>query len=63
MKLTTPQAAAKRGIGVGYVGQLCASGKITAKKVGRDWHITAAALQRYSEGRRGVGRPLKGVKG
>ena len=59
MTHTTATAAKKLGYTVQYVRELCITGRLKAVKVGRDWHITAAALQRYSEGRRGVGRPRK----
>lgn len=61
--MTTTEAAKELGIRAMYLAQLCASGRIAAKKVGRDWHITAAALAKFKSGRRGAGRPRKERKG
>ena len=46
--LTTLQAAHKYGFSAAYVARLAQSGKIDAKKMGRDWLINDASMEAYS---------------
>lgn len=45
--LTTDEAAAVIRMSEDYVARKCASGEIRAKKLGRTWRITPAALEAF----------------
>ena len=57
--MLTREAAQKLGITVGRVCRLCQTGRLGAEKVGRDWHITPEALEKFVP--RKAGRP-KGAR-
>lgn len=59
--LTTTQAAAQLGISVRGVQALIASGTLRATRLGRDWAIRPADVER-ARGRPGRGRPRKPSK-
>lgn len=59
--MTTTEAAGKLGITPRMVLHLIAIGHLRARKVGRDWQITPAALARVI--RRGPGQPKKADSG
>lgn len=58
--MTTEQAAAELGVSVRRIQALIASGKLSAKKNGRDWSITPAALAKVKD--RKPGRPSTSKK-
>lgn len=43
--LTVSQAARKLGVAMSYVYALLWAGKLTANKINRQWHISAAAIE------------------
>lgn len=45
--MTTNDAAERLGLAPGTVRLQIAKGKLRARKVGRDWHVTPAELERY----------------
>lgn len=45
--MTTNEAAAALGLKPGTLRVQIANGRLRAKKVGRDWHVTPAELERY----------------
>lgn len=45
--MTTTEAAALLGISPKTVRRQAETGKLRARKVGRDWHITPAAVEAY----------------
>lgn len=52
--MTLKEAAALLGVTPATLRQQIANGKLKARKVGRDWHVTPAEVRRYqSENRRG----------
>jgi len=58
---TTKQAATELDIQDGSVKKLCQRGVIKAERIGRDWLISRAEIERYKVERRKAGRP-KGSK-
>lgn len=59
--MTTAEVAERLGIAEGTVRVQIAKGKLRARKVGRDWNITPAEVERYrreSRGRATGGRRL-----
>jgi len=54
--LTTAQAAERLGVGPDRVLKLIRAGRLPATKLGRDWLIEEADLERVRD--RKVGRPL-----
>lgn len=59
MNLTTTEAAARLGITVWRVCQLCQAGTLVARKHGRDWIIDGAEVERHARERKPRGRPKK----
>jgi len=49
--MTTAQAAAKLGTSDAYIRILIRRGRLSATKVGRDWHITDTQLRNRKQGR------------
>lgn len=47
--MTTAEAAALLGLSPTTVRRQIENGRIKARKVGRDWHITPAAVEAYRE--------------
>ena len=45
--MTLIEAAALLGVTPDTLRQQIAAGKLRAKKVGRDWHVTAREVERY----------------
>jgi len=56
-ELTTPEAALVYRLSACWVRRLAAAGRVKGRKVGRDWVLHPASLERYLAGRRPVGRP------
>jgi excisionase family DNA binding protein len=57
--MTTKEAAAELGVSERRVRALIASGKLAARKMGRDWWITEAALEKLKVRERPPGRPRR----
>jgi excisionase family DNA binding protein len=51
--MTLIEAAAILGVTAATLRQQIARGRIKARKVGRDWTVTAAEVKRYAETRKG----------
>jgi len=49
--MTTTEAAAKLGVSDARIRQLILAGKLKAKKIGRDWHITETQLKKLQSRR------------
>lgn len=47
--ITARQAAFKSGYSQDYIGQLCRSGKIDARRVGRAWYVLESGLIAYEQ--------------
>jgi len=45
--LTLPEAAAILGVTPATLRQQIAAGKLKARKIGRDWHVTPREVERY----------------
>ncbi len=45
--MTTNETAQSLGIDPGTVRRQIEKGKLRAKKLGRDWHVTPAEVERY----------------
>ena len=45
--MTLVDAAASLGVTAATLRQQIANGKLRAKKVGRDWHVTPREVERY----------------
>src|SRR5687767_4953682 len=56
--LTVERAATRLGLHPSRVRRLIASGDLSAEKMGRDWLIDAASLERLRSADRPRGRPL-----
>lgn len=54
--LSARQASLETGYSQDYVGQLCRSGKIDARRVGRAWYVSEQAIKNYEKNTR-VGSP------
>ena len=50
--MTLNQAAAVLGVTPATLRQQIGRGRIKARKVGRDWHVSAAEVKRYDATRR-----------
>lgn len=51
--MTLTEAAAILGVAASTLRHQIANGKLKARKVGRDWHVTPAEVKRYqSENKR-----------
>lgn len=62
MGMTTREAAEYLGTTVNFITLLCRSGKLKAKKHGRDWDIEPESVKRYAEAPKDKGgRPKKGI--
>lgn len=57
--LPTKQAAARLGLAARTVKDHCADGRIKAEKIGRDWLIEEAEVERYKRERKPRGRRPK----
>jgi excisionase family DNA binding protein len=57
--LTTKQAATELGIQPGSVKKLCQRHILKAERIGRDWLIDEAEVERYKVERRNAGRPKR----
>lgn len=53
--MTTAEAAERLGIAPTTVRRQIEQGRIAARKVGRDWHVTKGAVERYRA--ESLGRP------
>lgn len=53
--MTTAEVAALLGITAGTVRDAIAAGRLTARRTGRDWSVTPAAVERYRA--QSLGRP------
>lgn len=58
--MTTTEAATLLGLSPITVRRAIANGTLRARKVGRDWHITPAAVERYR--RDSLGQPGRKAK-
>ncbi len=54
--LTTEEAAERLGLDGSRVRRLCAEGRL-GRKIGRNWAISEADLQRFAQEERRPGRP------
>jgi excisionase family DNA binding protein len=45
--MTLTQAAALLGVTAATLRQQIANGKLKARKIGRDWHVSAREIERY----------------
>lgn len=52
--MTTQEAAEALGLVVGTLRVQIAKGKLRARKVGRDWYIAPAEVERYRREHRGL---------
>lgn len=53
--MTLIEAAASLGVTAATLRQQIAKGRLRARKVGRDWHVTAREVERYrTENRRAL---------
>ena len=57
--MTTPEAAAAAGCTINNIQAAIHRGRLTATKVGRDWHITQADFEKWLASPRKPGRPRK----
>jgi hypothetical protein len=57
--LTLPEAAAEAGLNPGTLRVQIHNGRLEAKKIGRDWVVTRAALRDYLNNRAPQGRRAK----
>ncbi|WP_419184706.1 helix-turn-helix domain-containing protein [Botrimarina mediterranea] len=57
--MSTVEAARHLGVGREAVISAIRRGNLGAHKLGRDWLVPVAELERYSKERRPVGRPRK----
>jgi len=48
--MTLREAAAVLGVTPDTLRQQIANGKLRAKKIGRDWHVTPAEVETYRKG-------------
>jgi excisionase family DNA binding protein len=52
--MTLVEAAALLGVAAATLRQQIANGKLKARKIGRDWHVSTREVERYKrESRRG----------
>lgn len=56
---TAKQVAEGLGLAVNTVRDLCADGKLQCTKLGREWLIDEAEIERYRHERKPIGRPRK----
>lgn len=61
--LTLTEAAAESGITADALRRQAQSGRLAARKRGRDWQVSATALWNYLESRAASGRPPSSPKG
>lgn len=54
--MTLKEAAESLGISAANLRQAIARGSLKAKKVGRDWHVTPAEVEKYRKEHRRGGR-------
>jgi excisionase family DNA binding protein len=54
--LTIPEAADRLGLSVAMVRRYCATGKLPAQKVGRDWTVRQGDVERFAAAPRQRGR-------
>jgi excisionase family DNA binding protein len=47
--MTLTEAAELLGVDASTLRHQIANGKLKARKVGRDWHVTPAEVKRYAE--------------
>lgn len=47
--MTLTEAAAILGVTPDTLRQQIANGKLTARKIGRDWHVTPREVERYGK--------------
>lgn len=47
--MTLNEAAAALGVAASTLRHQIRNGKLKARKVGRDWHVTAREVERYRE--------------
>jgi len=47
--MTLVEAAASLGVTAATLRQQIANGKLRARKIGRDWHVTPREVERYRE--------------
>lgn len=59
--ITTPAAAELIGVEIAHVRQMIDSGELFGKKIGRDWHVSLASVNRVCENPAATGRP-RGAK-
>ncbi len=59
--MTLPEAAAILGLSPATLRQQIARGRLRARKVGRDWTVTAAEIERYRV--ESLGRPGRRNRG
>ena len=57
--MTTKEASAKAGLDRAYIRRLLESGKLSGRKVGRDWLVDDKSLEYYMANRPRIGRPKR----
>ena len=58
--MTLAEAAASLGVTAATLRQQIAAGSLRARKVGRDWHVTPAEVERYRRDHLGKRKPADG---
>ena len=59
--LTVPEAADRLGLSLAMVRRYCATGKLQAQKLGRDWAVRQRELERFAAAPRSRGRRPEGA--
>ena len=55
--IDTAKAAKIIGVTIQHIGKMIDAGTLYAKKIGRDWHVTLASVERARKNPSKVGRP------
>jgi len=60
--MTIPEAADRLGLSVALVRRYCSTGKLPAKKIGRDWTVRQRDVERFAASERRRGRKPTDLK-
>lgn len=55
--MTVPEAAKALGLAPSTIRHQIKNGKIAARKISRDWYLTAEEVERYARESKGKGQP------